>query len=249
LTPRSWCSTEIQQDLALLEEAIFLVQLYQLKRRPRSVTCSENQYCPRKSGPNAYLSPWQAYTTYPGDLFRAFSELPLRLHCSNHCVESALANKTSYLTTITFLAKRHLGFWNKTSCSFSRRNSTMIKLRALRTLPFSFRSLCSVNNGRVAIHRSPVLGSTQIRRFGSNQTRYSPLDATPSELFDVLLTDVDHRILHGGVSEKPGCTTFCVLQRSWNQIPEINGILFGLRSLPLLQLMSRLPIICTSVRH
>src|SRR5271170_3316024 len=51
LTPRSWCSTEIQQDLALLEEAIFLVQLYQLKRRPRSVTCSENQYCPRKSGP------------------------------------------------------------------------------------------------------------------------------------------------------------------------------------------------------
>lgn len=37
----------------------------------------------------------------------------------------------------------------------------------------------------------------------------SLLDAKPSdnpELFDVLLTDVDHRILHGGVSEKLGCT-------------------------------------------
>ena len=100
----------------------------------------------------------------------------------------------------------------------------MIKLRALRTLPFSFRSLCSVNNGRVAIHRSPVLGSTQIRRFGSNQTRYSPLDATPSELFDVLLTDVDHRILHGGVSEKLGCTYLSRATKILKPMPEI---LFG----------------------
>lgn len=86
----------------------------------------------------------------------------------------------------------------------------MIRLRALCTLPFPFRSLSSVNNDRVGIHRSPIFGSTQIRRFGSTQIRrYSLLDAKPSdnpELFDVLLTDVDHRILHGGVSEKLGCT-------------------------------------------
>lgn len=85
----------------------------------------------------------------------------------------------------------------------------MIGLRALRTLLFSLRSLSSVNNGRVVIHRSPLFGSTQIRRFDSPQPRYSPLDAEPSndlELFDVLLSDVDHRVLRGGVSEELGCT-------------------------------------------
>jgi hypothetical protein len=104
-------------------------------------------------------------------------------------------------------------------------------IRALRTLPSSFRSLSSVNNGRVAVHRSPIFGSTQIRRFGSTQIRrYSLLDTKPSdnpELFDVLLTDVDHRILHGGVSEKLGCTYLSRATKILKPMPEINGILFG----------------------
>jgi hypothetical protein len=87
-----------------------------------------------------------------------------------------------------------------------QRYTIMIRLRSLRTLPFSFCPLRSVNNGRVAIHRSPLFGSSQIRRFSSTQIRrYSLLNAKPSdnpELFDVLLTDVNHRVLHGGVSEK-----------------------------------------------
>jgi hypothetical protein len=82
----------------------------------------------------------------------------------------------------------------------------MIRLRSLRTLLYFYRPLSSVNNGRVAIHPSPLFGSSQIRRFSSTQIcRYSPLNAKPSdnpEGFDVLLADVNHRVLHGGVSEK-----------------------------------------------
>ena len=111
----------------------------------------------------------------------------------------------------------------------------MIGLRALCALPFSFRSLSSVNNGRVVIHRSPVFGSTQIRRFDSPQPRYSPLDAEPSddpELFDVLLSDVDYCVLRGGVSEELGCTYLSRALKILKPMPEINGILFGLHRRP-----------------
>ena len=111
----------------------------------------------------------------------------------------------------------------------------MIGLRALRTFPFSFRSLSSVNNGRVAIHRSPVLGFTQIRRFDSYQPRYSPLHAEPSDdpdLFDILLTDVDYRVLRGGVSEELGCIYLSHASKTLKPTPEINGILFGLHHRP-----------------
>ena len=74
----------------------------------------------------------------------------------------------------------------------------------------------------------PLFGSSQIRRFSSTQIRrYSLLDAKPSdnpELFDVLLTDVDHRILHGGVSEKLGCTYLSRATKILKPMPEI---LFG----------------------
>ena len=106
----------------------------------------------------------------------------------------------------------------------------MIWLRALRTLPFPFRSLNSVNNGRVAIHRSPVFGSTQIHRFGSDRSYSLLLDAEPTDnpnLFDVLLTDVDHRVLHGGVSEKLGCSYLSCATQTLKPMPEIKGILFG----------------------
>jgi hypothetical protein len=86
-----------------------------------------------------------------------------------------------------------------------------------------------MNNSHIAIHRSPVFGSTRIRR--STQIRYGLLDAEPSddpELFDVLLTDVDHRILHRGVSEELGCTYLSPATKVLKPIPEINGVLFGL---------------------
>src|SRR4051812_6171779 len=111
----------------------------------------------------------------------------------------------------------------------------MIGLRALRTLPFSFRSLSSVNNGRIAIHRSPVLGFTQVRRFDSCPSRYSLLDAEPSDdpnLFDVLLTDVDYRVLRGGVSEELGCIYLSRASKILKPASEINGILFGLHYRP-----------------
>jgi hypothetical protein len=118
----------------------------------------------------------------------------------------------------------------------------MIRLRTLRTLPFSFRPLSSVNNGRVAIHRSPLFRSSQIRRFGSTQIRrYSLLDAKPSdnpELFDVLLTDVDHRVLHGGVSEKLGCTYLSRGTKILKPMPEVNGILFGVHHRPFVSLVT-----------
>ena len=123
---------------------------------------------------------------------------------------SRLADKTGHLTAFDCTCQRY---------------AIMIGLRALRTLPFSFRSLSSVNNGRVAIHRSPVFGSIQIRR-----VTYSLLDAEPSddpELFDVLLQDVDHRILNGGVSEELGYTYLSPAAKVLKPIPEINGILFG----------------------
>ena len=107
----------------------------------------------------------------------------------------------------------------------------MIGLRTLRTLPFTFRPLSSVNKGHVAIHRSPVFGSTQTRCSSPTQIRrYSLLDPEPSdnpELFDVLLTDVDHRVLRGGVSEKLGCDYLSRAAKILKPIPEINGILFG----------------------
>ena len=111
----------------------------------------------------------------------------------------------------------------------------MIGLRARRALPFSFRSLSSVNNGRVAIRRSPVFHSTQIRRFDSRQPRCNLLDAEPSddpELFDVLLSDVDYRVLRGGVSEELGCTYLSRAPKILKPMPEINGILFGLHHQP-----------------
>jgi hypothetical protein len=112
-----------------------------------------------------------------------------------------------------------------------QRYATMITLRTLRTLPFSFRPLSSVNNSRVAIHRSPVFGSSQIRRFGSTQIRrYSLLDDEPSdnpELFDVILPDFDHGILHGGVSEKLSCRYLSCATKILKPMPEINGVLFG----------------------
>ena len=78
-----------------------------------------------------------------------------------------------------------------------QRYAVMVRLRSLRTLPFSFHPLTFSNDGRVTIHD---------RRFSSTQIRrYSLLNAKPSdnpELFDVLLTDVNHRVLHGGVLEK-----------------------------------------------
>jgi hypothetical protein len=117
-----------------------------------------------------------------------------------------------------------------------QRYAIMIKLRTLRTLPFSFHPLRSVNNGRVAIHRSLVFGSSQIRRFGSTR-RYSLLDAKPSdnpELFDVILTDVDHRVLHRGVSEKLSCSYLSRATKILKPMPEINGILFGLHHRPFL---------------
>ena len=112
----------------------------------------------------------------------------------------------------------------------------MIRLGTLRTLPFSFRSLSSVNNGRVAIHRSPVFGSPRICRFGSTQIRpYGLFDFKPSDnpdLFDVLLTDVDHRLLHGEVSEELGCTYLSRAAPVLKPMPEIDGILFGVHNRP-----------------
>jgi len=110
----------------------------------------------------------------------------------------------------------------------------MIGLRTLRTLPCSFRSLSSVNNGRVAIHRSPVFRSTQIRDFGSTQIR-SLLDVMPSdnpELFDVVFTDVDRRVLRRGVSEKLGCSYLSRAANILKPMPEIKGILFGFHQRP-----------------
>jgi hypothetical protein len=123
----------------------------------------------------------------------------------------------------------------------------MIRSMALRTQPFSFRPLISVNNGRVAVLPSPVfsstqiccsgsaqirrLGTTQIRRSGSAQTRRSSLlDTEPSDnpdLFDILLTGVDHRILYGEVSEMLGCDYLSRTAKTLKPTPEINGILFG----------------------
>jgi hypothetical protein len=106
----------------------------------------------------------------------------------------------------------------------------MIGLRTLRTLPFSFRPLTSVNNGRLVIHRSPLFRSSQIRHFDSTLRRYSPLDAKPSdnpELYDFLFTDVDHRVLHRGVSEKLGSTYLSRATKTLKPMPEVNGILFG----------------------
>jgi hypothetical protein len=115
-----------------------------------------------------------------------------------------------------------------------QRYAIMIRLRALRTLPFSFRSLSSVNNGRVAIHRSPVFWSTQIRRFRSSRP-YSLLDVEPSDdpnLFDILLTDVNHRVLHRAVSEKLGSTYLSRAAKTLKPMPEISGILFGTHHRP-----------------
>jgi hypothetical protein len=110
----------------------------------------------------------------------------------------------------------------------------MIRLRTLRTWPLSFRSLSSVN-GRVAIHQSPVFGSAQIRRFGYSNPLYSPLDVTPSDnpdLFDVIFTDVDHRVLHRGVSEELDCSYLSRAAKIPKPMPEINGILFGFHHRP-----------------
>jgi hypothetical protein len=97
-----------------------------------------------------------------------------------------------------------------------------------------------MNNSRVAIHRSPLFGSSQIRRFGSTR-RYSLLDAKPSdnpELFDVLFTDVDHRVLHGGVSEKLGCSYLSRATKILKPMPEVNGILFGVHHRPFFSLLT-----------
>jgi hypothetical protein len=109
----------------------------------------------------------------------------------------------------------------------------MIRLRALRALPSSFRSLSSVN-GRLAIHRSPVFGSTQIRRFASARLS-GLLDAEPSDnpdLFDVLLPDVNHNVLHGAVSERLGNNYLSPAAKVQKPAPEINGILFGTHHRP-----------------
>jgi hypothetical protein len=117
----------------------------------------------------------------------------------------------------------------------------MIRLRTLRTLPFSFRPLSSVNNGHEAIHRSPLFASSQIRRFGSTQIHYSPLDAKPSdnpELFDVLLADVDYRVLHRGVSEKLSCSYLSRATKILKPMPEVDGILFGVHHRPFFALVT-----------
>jgi hypothetical protein len=119
--------------------------------------------------------------------------------------------------------------------------ATMTRLRALCTLPSPFRSLRSVNNGRVAIHRSPVFGSTQIRRFSSHQTLHSPLDAEPSDnpnFFDVLLIDIDHHVLHRGVSEKLDCSYLSRATKTLKPIPEIKGVLFGSHCRPFFSLIT-----------
>jgi hypothetical protein len=118
----------------------------------------------------------------------------------------------------------------------------MIRLRTLRTLPFSFLSLSSVNNGRVAIHRSSLFGSSQIRRFGSTQIHHNGLlDARPSdnsELFNVLLTKADCRVLHGGLSEKLGLQLPSRVTKILKPMPEVNGIVFGVHHRPLFALVT-----------
>ena len=132
----------------------------------------------------------------------------VRVHRSSHPEE----NQSPVLNRVTLRPLQnppplttHIQSPSTFDCTCER-HAIMIRLRSLRTLPFSFRPLSSVNNGRVAIHRSPLFGSSQIRRFSSTQIRrYSLLNAKPPdnpELFDVLLTDVNHRVPHGGVSEK-----------------------------------------------
>ena len=61
-----------------------------------------------------------------------------------------------------------------------------------------------MNNGRLAVHRSLGFGSTQICRVGLFDIE--PSDNT--ELFDILLTDVNNRILHEAVSKCWATTTF-----------------------------------------
>jgi hypothetical protein len=117
----------------------------------------------------------------------------------------------------------------------------MIRLRALRALPSPFRSLSSADHGRVAIRRSPVFESTQIRRFSSHQTRYSPVDVEPTDnpnLFDILLTDIDHRVLHRGVSEKLECSYLSRATKTLKPMPEIKGILFGFHNRPFFSLIT-----------
>ena len=119
-----------------------------------------------------------------------------------------------------------------------QRYAMMIGLRTLRTLPFSSRSLSSVNNGRVAIHRSPVFGSTQTRCFGCTR-HYRVLDVEPShdpEHINALFTNVDHCVLHGELSLKLGCSYLSRIAKTLKPMPEINGILFGVHSRPLFAL-------------
>src|SRR2546429_662977 len=103
----------------------------------------------------------------------------------------------------------------------------MIRPAALRTSPFSFRSLSSALNGRIVVQRSPIsVPRKSVVWFSS----INLLDAEPSdnpELYDILLADVDHRMLHGAVSESLDCDYLSRATKTLEPKPELNGIMFG----------------------
>jgi len=108
----------------------------------------------------------------------------------------------------------------------------MIRLRALCTLPFPFRSLSSVNNDRVGIHRSPIFGSTQIRRFGSSNPSLVYLTLSPQiiQSFSMSYSRTLTIVYFMEECRKSwAAPTFRVLLKP---MPEINGILFGLHHRP-----------------